>query len=36
MSSVNLKNLSLEELKKMVKVKNEEVKKLEQEKKKRN
>ena len=34
MSSVNLKNLSVEELKKMVKKKNEEVKKLEQEKEK--
>ena len=31
MSSVNLKNLSIEELKKLVKDKNEEVKKLEQE-----
>ena len=34
MSSVNLNNLSIEELKKLVKVKNEEVKKLEQEKEK--
>ena len=34
MSSVNLKNLSIEELKKMVKKKNEEMKKLEQEKEK--
>ena len=32
MSSVNLKNLSIQELKKLVKDKNEEVKKLEQEK----
>ena len=31
MSSVNLKNLSIQELKKLVKDKNEEVKKLEQE-----
>ena len=30
MSSVNLKNLSIQELKKLVKDKNEEVKKLEQ------
>ena len=34
MSSVNLKNLSVQELKKLVKYKNEEVKKLEQEKEK--
>ena len=34
MSSVNLKNLSIQELKKLVKDKNEEVKKLEQEKEK--
>ena len=34
MSSVNLNNLSIEELKKLVKEKNEEVKKLEQEKEK--
>ena len=34
MSSVNLKNLSIQELKKLVKGKNEEVKKLEQEKEK--
>ena len=34
MSSVNLNNLSKQELKKMVKDKNEEVKKLEQEIKK--
>ena len=34
MSSVNLKNLSIQELKKLVKDKNEEVKKLEQENKK--
>ena len=31
MSSLNLKNLSIQELKKLVKDKNEEVKKLEQE-----
>ena len=35
MSSVNLNNLSIQELKKVVKDKNEEVKKLEQEKRKR-
>ena len=35
MSSVNLKNLSIEELKKMVKKKNEEVKKQEKRKRKR-
>ena len=34
MSSVNLNNLSIQELKKLVKYKNEEVKKLEQEKEK--
>ena len=34
MSSVNLNNLSIQELKKLVKDKNEEVKKLEQEKEK--
>ena len=33
MSSVNLNNLSIQELKKLVKYKNEEVKKLEKEKK---
>ena len=34
MSSVNLNNLSIQELKKLVKYKNEEVKKIEQEKEK--
>ena len=34
MSSVNLNNLSIQEVKKLVKYKNEEVKKLEQEKEK--
>ena len=34
MSSVNLKNLSIQELKKLVKDKSDEVKKLEQEKEK--
>ena len=34
MSSVNLNNLSIQELKKLVKDKNEEVKKIEQEKEK--
>ena len=34
MSSVNLNNLSIQELKKLVKAKNEEVKNLEQEKEK--
>ena len=34
MSSVNLNNLSIQELKKLVKDKNEEVKKLEEEKEK--